>query len=155
MKRRTQPRSPMWPAKVRQGIRGPVTSKHDRSVDVTDDPALPDDRPVHVQLGDREVLAEDSVAQLPAPPAGPPVQLLARHGIHRLESPPWWRWSPMASPTTPLPSPPFLGPGARTSIRSAGCLSMAVPAGAEVCRLGVSCPTLTLRMQTLGANGMP
>jgi hypothetical protein len=38
---------------------------------------------------------------------------------------------------------------------SAGCLSMAVPAGAEVCRLGVSCPTLTLRMQTLGANGMP
>ena len=39
-------------------------------------------------------------------------------------SPPWCLRLPIASPTTPLPSPPRLGPGSRTSIRSTGRLRM-------------------------------
>jgi hypothetical protein len=85
---REAPHPAALPHVAREGPTGnprPRRLQHDRSVDVTDDPALPDDRPVPVQPGGREVLAEDSVAQLPAQLAGPPVQLLARHGIHRLE----------------------------------------------------------------------
>ena len=74
--------------------------------------------------------------------------------------PPWCRWSPSSSPTTPLPSPPFLGPGSRTSIEVTGALAMPVAlvfarVFALGCSVGTSRPTLTLRMVAMKGKGMP
>ena len=47
-------------------------------------PPLTDDSGIHIESEGGEVLPEHAVPQVPAELGAPPVQLLARHGIHRL-----------------------------------------------------------------------
>ena len=81
--RRTQPRSPIQAANVAHGMRGPVTSS---SADPTRQRS-PTTAPSTSTPDGRQVLAEHPVAQVTPERATPPVELLARHGVHRLVRP--------------------------------------------------------------------
>ena len=57
-------------------------------------------------------------------------------------SPPWFSTSPTKSPSTPLPSPPCLGPGARSTALSTGRLPIPV-LGTPFAEFGSGDPTLS------------
>ena len=81
VKRFTQPRSPMWPANVRHGIRPDVTSR-------TSSSPIRQRSPIRAWLTDeperRQVLAERAVGQRAAELLLPGVELLAGVRVHRL-----------------------------------------------------------------------